>query len=174
VTEDQSEGDGPGEDADVVGFCNRVHRVVHDLEQNVLHDLGQTLRCRHSFGGPGQLKRDREHEACHDGKQRRQERANDIQHHHRPHPGLTIHLVVGDGGADQDQHQNRRNGFQGADKEIAEQAHGHCGLGPDGGEDDPGDEAYDDLGYQLASEDEIQQEISARMLLRHPRLCIVL
>ena len=65
--------------------------------------------------------------------------------------------------ADQDQHQNRRNGFQGADEEIAEQAHGHSGFRPDGGEDDPGDEAYDDLCYQLASEDEVQQEVSACM-----------
>ena len=130
MLESEPKRDCPGQNADIVRLGHGPHRVVHQLQQDVLHHLGQAFWRGHDFGGARQLKRDREHEAGHHGQQRCHEGADHVQNDHRAHPAPAALLVVGDGRADQNQHQHRRDRLQGADEEVTQYARRHGAFGP--------------------------------------------
>ena len=149
--------DGPRQDADKVGIHQRTDRVVDHAQQQALQHFADTARGGDGnvFGGQHQIRReqhagDNGHDGCSKG-------AKQVQHQNRADMGFLAVLVVGNRGHDQHKHQNRCNGFQGADKHLANKGHRKRCRGRKPGQQNTGEQTDHNLGHQAGALELLQQ-----------------
>lgn len=156
MAQGHAQADGPGQHADEVGVEQRVDRVVHGAEQQVLQHLADTAGGAQRGVAGAQCQVGREQHARRHGHHRCGEGAQQVQPEDRADVGFLAMAVVGDRSHHQDEHQHRRHGLQGADEDLAEerQVAGH-GRGEQG-EENAGHQADADLRHQAGAVDEAE------------------
>ena len=150
VAQRQPQGDGPCQDADVVGINQSLDRVADNIEQQGVQHLADPARRRNLAGGAGQLQLGGEHEAGQNPDQGRTEGTKQIEDQQGTDAGLLSLLMAGNRRSHQNKHQNRRNCLQAADEQRAQQPR-QLGLGGrEPGDQDPQQQADDNLADQTA------------------------
>lgn len=126
----KAQTNGPGQDADVVAFDQRIYRIVHHIEQQRAqhgahtgwrHHVG-SLAHQHQFGG--------EQEARGHSDQRRGQRTDRVKHDDRTNMRRLAVLVARERSGDQDEHQHRRDRLQRSHEQVAQQPHRLCRRRP--------------------------------------------
>ena len=110
----------PCEDADIVRLADRVHRIVHDGQQQVPQNLDDAAGRRNIRVGDGKLQLRREQERRRHGDQCGAEGADHIKHDDRTHGRVAGGRVTRHRVADEHKDENRSDAFQRADKQFAE------------------------------------------------------
>ena len=83
--------------------------------------------------------------------------AEQIEGQHRTDMGGLVRCVIGDGRRHQEEHQHRRNGFQGANEQLAEDADLAAGLRKEQGQENAGDQADKNLQDQAGAGEQLQE-----------------
>ena len=125
-----SEGDaekcGPCEDAKVIGICQSVHRVGDNAHKQTVQYLTNTTGSGCFRGGFCQSNGDRKEKACGYRHTSGEKCAQQIKKYDPFHITLFSLFLIGEGSHYKEQHKNRSNGPESADKKISEQGnHGN-------------------------------------------------
>ena len=153
----QAEADGPGENADVVGFQQGLDRVAGDVEQQGLEHLADATGRVGAGGGLGQRQRGGPQTAGEHRDDGGAQSAQQVEHQHRTDVGRLTLRVAGDGGGDQQEHQHRGHSLQRGDEQLTEQARLWRGLGQEQGQQDTGDQADENLRDQAGTGEQLQE-----------------
>ena len=146
----------PGQDADVVGVHQGVHRVGHQIHQQGVEHLADAAGGGGLLLGGGELQGHREQEAGDHRHTAVDEGAQQVEHNDPGHVGLLPLLVAGQGGHHQKQHQDGGHRLQGPHEQVAQQGHG-CGLGRRQPQNDAEDQAAQDPQHQAGVVPPFQQ-----------------
>ncbi|MNJ20524.1 hypothetical protein D3C77_148590 [compost metagenome] len=159
VTHGDAKADGPGQDTDVVGIQQRLHRVGHHVEQQGLQYLGDATR-RGDLGAAGhQMQVGGEQEAGHHGHHGCEEGPQHIEQQDRLHVGLLTLLVTDDRRHHQHEDQQRGDRLQGTDEQAAKQTRR---LGPfrhEHGKEDTEYQTDQDLANQTGAVDQFYEGV---------------
>ncbi len=174
MTQRDAEADRPRQDADEVRFHECAHRVGDHVEEQVLEHHQDATRRVAGRGCGVEHQRGREREAGKHGDQRGREGAEQVQDQHRAHVrGLPV-LVVGDRRRHQHEDQDRRDGLQRGDEEVAEQRDRFGGARRDQRQGDAQDQTDGDLGNQAHAHEALQSRGGCGSHFMSPRYCFLL
>ena len=120
MAQGNANGNGPHQNADVVGVHEGADGVVHGVFEHLHQHFSNAARCGHARGCVSECQRGGEQHAGHDTNDGGGQRANGIQPQNRAQVGGLARAAIADGGNHQDKHQNRSNCFQGRNKQCSE------------------------------------------------------
>ena len=157
MTNGNAHADGPRQDADKVGIHQRADRVVDHTQHQALQYLADTPGGGNGDVLGGQYQIRREQHAGDNGHDRSSKGAEQVQNQNRADMGFLAVLVVGNRGHDQYKHENRRNGFQGADEHLADKGHRKRCRGRKPCQQNTCNQTDHNLGYQAGAHELLQQ-----------------
>ncbi len=117
----QADDDRPGQDTDVVRREQRIHRVVHHVQNQIVEHRDNVARrrqlriCCHL-----QVQSGRKQEGHGYAHERRTESRHHVKPNNRLHGSAISRFLLGHGIHDQEEYQNRRHAFQRFDEQVPE------------------------------------------------------
>ena len=146
LAKNQTHGDGPGENADVVGRGERVEGIVDEIEDERPKHVADAARSVHFRALRDELDRGRKHEARRHGDQGRGEVRDEVDED----DGLDVNgfaqvASARDRTHDEHEDEDRSDALQGRDEDRAEEARGLGKFGRREAENAAENETYENL-----------------------------
>ena len=146
LAKNQTHGDGPGENADVVGRSERVEGIVDEIEDERTEHVADAARSIHFRTLGNELDLGGKHEARRHGDERRGEVRGEINED----DGLDVDgfaqvAAAGDRTHDEHEDENRGDALQGRDEDGPEKARGLGEFGRREAEKTAENETYENL-----------------------------